>query len=342
MGEITAGMRACLWSRLASRVLLEIGRGPASDADSLYETASSIAWEDQIDPHRTFAVRATVKGSAMTHTKFVALKVKDGIVDRLRAQKGRRPNVDTRRPDLSVSVHLEGDLALFYLDMADEPLHRRGWRSKGGQAPLKETLAAAMLRIGGYDPGLPLCDPMCGSGTLVIEAAQMARRMAPGLNRGFGFERWPGFDEGQRSKWRELREQARDKALPAAPAIIIASDRSAEAIEAAEKNAWHAGVAKDISFDVVDARSLDGLPKGCQLFSNPPYGERLGRRRLQLEGLYRQLGEHWLSHPSLSRIVILSPNKRLTDCLGGKAREHAALTNGPIRCHLLEFGNETP
>ncbi|MFW5878259.1 MAG: THUMP domain-containing class I SAM-dependent RNA methyltransferase [Myxococcota bacterium] len=312
---IEGGMRACLWSRMAARVLLELGSAQARDAESLYEGAAKIAWEDHIQPDSRFAVRATLRRSSFNHSGYVALKVKDALVDRMRSRRGRRPDVSTRTPDVSVAVHVDGKSAGFYLDMAGEPLHRRGWRAGAGKAPLKESLAAAVLRLGGYQPALPLCDPMCGSGTLAIEAALAARRVAPGLGRGFGFERWPSFGASERAAFRKLRE----------------------VVESARKNAARAGVSGDVRIDAGDARSLGDLPASTQIFTNPPYGERLGRNRLQLEGLYRQLGESWLQRGDLERVVVLTANQRLEGCFGRRPEERHELFNGPLRSRLLVF-----
>ncbi len=336
-GSIHDGMRACLWSRLASRVLLMLRKAPAPEAEALYEGALAVEWEEHLNPRGTFAVRATTRSVKLAHSGYVALKVKDAIADRLRDRKGKRPDVDAKRPDVLVFVHLADDQASFYLDLSGEPLHRRGWRGRGGQAPLKENLAAAVLRIGGYEHGLPMCDPMCGSGTLPIEAALAARGIAPGLGRGFGFETWPAVDEEVRRRWRDIREEAKAVALPRAPAEILGFDRSGKELDQAGRCARRAGVSGDIRLELRDVRHLQELPEGCQVFTNPPYGERLGRRRLQLEGLYRRMRETLLENEQAGKVVILSGNPAIEKTLGGSPVMRHELFNGPLRCRLLAW-----
>jgi 23S rRNA G2445 N2-methylase RlmL len=178
---------------------------------------------------------------------------------------------------------------------------------------------------------------MCGSGTLLVEAALLARRIAPGLGRGFGFERWPALDETLRQAWRTIRDEAKASALPRAPAPILGRDRSEEAVETARRNAKRASVQGDLMLSVADARDLEGLPAHCQIFTNPPYGERLGKRRLQLEGLYRQLGERWLNEPKVARVVVLSGNPALARLFPGRPTMDHTLYNGPLACRLLAF-----
>jgi len=333
-GSVEDGMRACLWSRTAMRVLLPLARFPAPDAAALYDGARGVDWTEWLTARTTLAVEATGTTPALTHTGFSALKVKDAVVDALRERLGARPDVDVRDPDVRVVLHLargEGELSL---DLAGGPLHRRGWRAVTTEAPLKETLAAAVLVLGGVARDLPFLDPMCGSGTLAIEQALAARGMAPGLGRAFGFQRWPGYRGALQSAWDRLREEARAAALPRAPAPIRARDASPEAVEAARRNAAAAGVAGDVAVELGDARKAEpGAPAGT-VCTNPPYGERLGSRPLQLAGFYRGLGEA-LRRFHGWRAVLLSGNPLLDRELGLPIESTHRLWNGPLEVRLL-------
>jgi putative N6-adenine-specific DNA methylase len=366
-GRLEHGMRACLWSRTAMRVLLELAHFPAPDADSLYQGVRSVDWTEWLDMRTTLAVEATVASSAITHSGFAALKVKDAVVDALRERLGGRPDVDPKDPDVRIVLHLAGDRADLSLDLAGEPLHRRGYRAAMTAAPLKETLAAAMLSLGRVPLDLPFVDPLCGSGTLAIEQALAARRLAPGLRRAFGFQRWPRYRGAHQSAWDRLKEEARSAALPRAPAPIVGRDRSERVLAAARRNAEAAGVAGDVIFEEGDARELEPRWPAGTLCTNPPYGERLGPRperatgeraperrksrerggrdrevrpaagqRLQLQGLYRGLGEmlrrfHGWHAVVLSGSPLLEREVRLAPEISHR------LWNGPIECRLLRF-----
>src|SRR5512138_871067 len=297
-GELEAGMRACLHSRTAMRVLLELARFPAPTAEALYQGARGVGWQEWLTVRTTLAVEATVGSSAITHSGFAALKVKDAVVDALRDALGARPDVDPKDPDVRIVLHLAKDQAALSLDLAGAPLHRRGYRAAMTEAPLKETLAAAALLLGGVDPALPFVDPLAGSGTLAIEHALRARRIAPGLSRAFGFQRWPMYRGAPQSAWDRMKEEARALALPAAPAPIVARDLHPRAVEAARRNAAAAGVGADVRVERGDARDLDPIASEGTLCTNPPYGERLmgggedaGVERKKLAGFYRGLAE---------------------------------------------------
>lgn len=337
-GELADGMKACLWSRVAMRVLLSLGTFEARGADGLYEAVASIPWEAHLSGRSTFAVHATVRSSELTHSHFVALRAKDAIVDRMREKACTRPTVDTRKPDVHVVVHLARDRATLSLDLSGDPLHRRGWRVEAREAPLRETLAASVLLLGGYDPQRPFLDPMCGSGTLAIEAALLARNIAPGRGRHFGFMRWPAFGGEAAATFRQLQEEARTAALPRAPAPILARDRFGAPLEIAERNAHRAGVLADIQFEKRDARDLAPLPQGCQIFVNPPYGERIGGKRLQLEGLYRTFGEAWAPFADEVSLIVLSGSPLFERGFGHRVRWRHPLYNGPLAVQLLRYG----
>ena len=334
-GSFEDGMKVCLWSRVAMRVLLEVAAFPAPHAEALYAGARAIPWTDHLDTRTTFAVSASVQDNQhLRHSGFAALKVKDAVADALRERLGARPDVSTEDPDVALFLHLRGPEARLFLDLAGEPLHRRGYRVAMTEAPLKETLAAAVLALGRVDPALPFVDPMAGSGTLAIEQAMAARRLAPGLERSFGFQRWPRFATGPDRIWASLVKTARQSALPAAPAPIIARDLAPEAIAAARRNAEAAGVARDITFQTGDIGDLAiTAPAGTVCF-NPPYGERLAPA--DLDELYRNISRRLRRMPGWAA-VILNGNPLLARAMGGQPELSHKLWNGPIEVRLLRY-----
>lgn len=362
-GPLEAGMRACLHARTAMRVLLELSRFPAPSADALYDGARAVDWSPWLTDRTTLAVEATVGSSALTHSGFVALKVKDAAVDAVRARLGARPDVDAKDPDVRIVLHLARDEATLSLDLAGAPLHRRGYRAATTLAPLKETLAAAVLLLGRVDPALPFVDPMAGSATLAIEHALRARRVAPGLGRAFGFQRWPSYRGGPQSAWDRMKEEARAAALPAAPAPVLARDLHPRAVEAARRNAAAAGVAADVRIERGDARDLDPIASEGTLCTNPPYGERLmgaeerparpgprgagrgreapreerpGVRDKKLAGFYRGLADMVGRHHGWTA-VILSGNPLLERAIPLRPEIDHRLWNGPLEAHLLRY-----
>lgn len=342
-GRLEAGMRACLHSRTAMRVLLELTRFPASSAEALYEGARAVPWDEWLTVRTTLAVEATVTSSAITHSGFAALKVKDAAVDALRDKLGARPDVDARDPDVRIVLHLARDEAALSLDLAGEPLHRRGYRAVSTEAPMKETLAAAILALGGVDPEAPFVDPMAGSGTLAIEHALRARRIAPGLSRAFGFQRWPMYRGGPQSAWDRMKAEAREAILPRAPAPVLARDLHTKAIEAARRNAAAAGVAEDVAIERADARDLRPIAERGFIVTNPPYGERLMSgeedprvQQKKLAGFYRGLAEMLVRH-SRWTAVLLCGNPLLERAIPLRAEVDHRLWNGPLEAHLLKY-----
>jgi putative N6-adenine-specific DNA methylase len=343
-GDLEAGMRACLHARTAMRVLLELARFPAPSQEALYEGTRGIGWEDWLTAKTTLAVEASVSSSAITHSGYAALKVKDAVVDRLREKLGARPDVDPKDPDFAIVLHLARGEATVSLDLAGEPLHKRGLRAATTVAPLKETLAAAILALGGADPELPFVDPMAGSGTLAIEHALRARRIAPGLRRAFGFQRWPVYRGGPQSAWDRMKEAARAEILPRAPAPIVARDLHPKALAALRRNVEVAGLLADVTIEEGDARDLaPAFPRGF-LVSNPPYGERLmsgggASERTQdrkIAGFYRGLAEMMLRHSGWT-VVLLSGNPSLSHAMRQKPEVDHRLWNGPLEVRLLRW-----
>lgn len=337
--------RACLWSRVANRVLLELARFPAPTPEALYDGARSVAWGEHLGVDGTLAVEATSTRSAITHTQFAALKVKDAIVDQFRERSGARPSVDVAQPDVRVNLHLDRDLATLALDLSGDSLHRRGYRGAQGAAPLKENLAAAVLLRAGWpklaaDGDVGFVDPMCGAGSLAIEAALIAGDVAPGLLRNaFGFLRWRGHDE---AAWQRLVDEAAGRrAAGRGDGIVFrAYDRDAAAVRATLENAARAGLAKRIHGERRELAELPPAPTPRGLVAvNPPYGERLGDVRA-LEATYKLLGEKLKSGYVGWQAAVLTGNPPLGLKLGLKAKRAHTLYNGPIECRLLRFDVE--
>jgi 23S rRNA G2445 N2-methylase RlmL len=318
-GTLTEGLKACLWSRVAMRVLLQVGEFQARTADELYAGARAIDWAAHLDTRATLAVSATVRDNpALAHTGFAALKTKDAVVDALRDKLGARPDVNAEDPDVPLVLHVEGPQARLYLDLAGAPLHRRGYRVAMTEAPLKENLAAAMLALGGADTTAPFLDPMAGSGTLAIEQALRARNIAPGLRRKFAFERWPSQAHGP--DWQRLRAEAEAAALPRAPAPILARDAEA------------AGVAADLTFEAGDVRGLRPPHPTGTLVTNPPYGQRMDSDA----ALYGDLADT-LQRFAAWRLVLLSGSPQLGRVFLRKADITHRLWNGPLETRLLVY-----
>ncbi|MEZ4464923.1 MAG: THUMP domain-containing protein [bacterium] len=325
--------RITLASRIANRVLVPLAEFPAYDRASLHAGVERIDWPGWFDLDRTFAVDASSHRSNEAHTGFIAQVAKDAICDRFRAETGRRPSVDRRRPDVVINVHLAEDHCTVSLDAAGARLHRRGWRGPTGEAPLKETLAAGMLRLIGWQPDVPLFDPMCGSGTFLIEAALMARRLAPGLLRlggeGFACQRWAGHDaEAFEAVVTGLRQQGRH----AAP-LLVGRDADPDAIRAARLNARHAGVDDLIRFDVGSLRTARAPERPGVILTNPPYGARLEAD----EALYRDLGDTFKQQfPGWTAWVFTSTEAPIRS-IGLKPSRKIPLRNGPIDCRLCRY-----
>jgi putative N6-adenine-specific DNA methylase len=336
-GSFMDGMKVCLHSRVGMRVLLGLTAFDAPNAEALYAGARQVEWTDFVARGMTIAVSATVQDNPnLNHSGFAALKVKDAIVDMIRDRSGQRPDVNPRDPDVSVVLHLRGSEAQLFIDLAGEPLHRRGYRVAMVDAPLKESLAAAVLKLGGVAIDKPFLDPMAGSGTLAIEHAMAARGIAPGLHRHFGFERWAGAD--QRKIWETLQRTAREQIRETAPCPIHASDIDKNAIAAAQRNAQAAGVASDITFEVADIADLVARAPAGSLCTNPPYGERLESpdSGADVEQIYAAMGRAFDRLPGW-RAVCLSGNPVLAKILKRRPAISHRLFNGPLDARLLVF-----
>lgn len=341
-GDLRIAYQACLWSRLANRILLLLGEVRAETADELYAGVQSIIWDEHIDPHSTFAVHFVSSQSQITHSLFGAQKVKDAIVDQLREKYGVRPNVSRDRPDVSVYVYLYRDTAFIHIDLSGESLHKRGYRQSSVAAPLKENLAAAILLRANWfaiaKNGGTLLDPMCGSGTLLIEAAMMAGDIAPGIAREyFGFLGWK---KHQQTLWQSLRDEALQRAQVGTKNIptIVGYDYDTDAIKSAFENIERANMRGKIH---VEKRELDNfVPKANAkpglVVCNPPYGERLGEIT-ELQTLYTQIGDKLKKEFVGWHAAIFTGNPDLGKQMGIRAKNYYAFFNGAIPCKLLLF-----
>ncbi len=342
-GTLETAYRACLWSRTASRILMPLGNFPAGNARSACTKASAaIDWTQHVAPSGTLAIEFGGSSAGIKHTHFGALKTKDAIVDQLRERTGQRPSVDLERPDIQLDVRLDRDRATLSLDLSGDSLHRRAYRARGVAAPLKENLAAAVLLRSGWpaiaEAGGEFVDPMCGSGTLVIEAAMMALDIAPGLLRSyFGFIGWRGHD---RELWQRLVEEARARREATATRRIVLRgyDNDAAAIRAAIENSERAKLRGFVHFE---RRELDQLVKQSDaptglLATNPPYGERIGDQE-RLQALYATLGQKLREQFQGWKAAVLTGNPPLAKAIGIHARRSHTLFNGRIECRLLRF-----
>ncbi|QRN35904.1 bifunctional 23S rRNA (guanine(2069)-N(7))-methyltransferase RlmK/23S rRNA (guanine(2445)-N(2))-methyltransferase RlmL [Pectobacterium brasiliense] len=327
--------QSLLWSRLASRILLPLNEFKVHSDLDLYLGVQAIDWSTIFSIDKTFAVHFTGTNEDIRNSQYGALKVKDAIVDSFTRKTGQRPDVAKQQPDIRVNVFLQRDMASVSLDLSGDGLHQRGYRDLAGLAPLKENLAAAIVLRSGWKSGTPLVDPMCGSGTLLIEAAMIAADRAPGLHRThWGFNAWLKHDA---ELWREVTAEAQQRArqgLQATTSRFFGSDNDRRVIEIAKANARRAGVAELISFDVRDAAQLKNpLPEGPKgtVVSNPPYGERL-ESEPALIALHNMLGRKMKSDFGGWQLSLFSASPELLNCLQLRAERQFKAKNGPLDC----------
>lgn len=333
VGDLLLCYRVNLESRLASRVLWQVATGSYRSEDDIYRAAYALRWNDWFDPGHTIRVDVSATKSPLTSLNFVTLKIKDAVCDKIRRLSGRRPSVDTRAPDIPIQGHLtDRDFAL-YLDTTGEPLFKRGQRVVTGEAPLRENLAAGILRLAGWTPGIPLLDPMCGSGTILLEAAQMALDIAPGLGRHFAFEKIKNFDS---RRWRELLQRSAARQKPKLPLAIYGSDLSADVLKAAHANLMAASLEKVVSLKRANVLEIPAPAKEGIIVTNPPYGVRLGEQRYLAE-LYPKLGDVLKKQFAGWRAYFLSADMRLPKLIRLAASKRTPLYNGALECRLFEY-----
>ncbi|AFY83602.1 putative N6-adenine-specific DNA methylase [Oscillatoria acuminata PCC 6304] len=326
--------RVNLWGRTLFRVLVPIREFSCPNAEMLYREVQSIDWEEYLDPGHTLAVNCTGSNHKLNHTHFTALQVKNAIVDQQRDRTGERSTVDPKDPDLLLNLHIHGDRAILSLDSSGNSLHRRGYRPAMGTAPLKETLAAAILELAEYSPEQTFLDPLCGSGTLPLEAGLKALNIAPGLFRErFGFMSWRDFDL---ELWQDIRQEALDGQKAELTAPIFGSDRDRAVIQQAHLNAENCGLDAHVHFSIQEFYQIEPPAESGIFICNPPYGERLGEVH-ELGDFYKSMGDILKQRFTGWTAYILSGNKELTKKIGLKSSKRIPVYNGSLPCTLLKY-----
>jgi putative N6-adenine-specific DNA methylase len=334
-GDQSTLYRANLWLRTAIRILQPILEAHVATPDELYGAVQSIDWSRYLTLDHTFAVDCNVRDSKITHSLYAALRTKDAIADQFVARTGRRPSVDTERPMVGLNLHIFRDQAVLSLDSSGESLHKRGYRPILTKAPLNEALAAALVLRSSWDPTTPFIDPMCGSGTLPIEAAWIALDRPPGLTRKhFGFQGWIDYDV---SLWTAIRDEARRGVKKQLPAPILGNDLRTDAVEFARANSRVAGIGHLLKFQRQDARDFQP-PEGRPgtILCNPPYGERIGEEK-ELRPLYRTLADMFALRCNGWACWVFTGNAELAKEIDLPVIESVPLWNGKIACRLLRF-----
>jgi len=332
-GDLALCYAANLESRVASRVLWRVGQARYRSDRDIFDAARALSWPRHFNVRRTIRVNVSAIKSPVKSLDFVTLSVKDAVCDAFREARGSRPDVDTARPDVRIHVFLTQDEASFYLDASGEALFKRGWRTATGDAPLRENLAAGILKLTGWSAPTPLYDPMCGSGTFLVEAAMMALDAAPGLNRAFGFEKLESFDA---KIWQSLQDRARARRKAAAPMAIHGSDKSGTALGLARENLAATGLEGAVQLKQMDI--LDGSPPAGPGIAvmNPPYGERQASED-ELAAFYPRLGDALKQRYAGWTAYILTADLRLAKLIGLKASKRTPLYNGALECRLFEY-----
>ena len=338
-GTLAIAYAANLHSRIASRILWQVGRRGYATEQHLYDATQEVRWQDLMSAKQTLRVDVTASRSPLQSLEFAMLRIKDGIVDRLRDVTGARPSIDRVHPDVRVFAYLDQSTVTLYVDLSGEPLFKRGWRADKGEAPLKENLAAGLLALSGWQPTSPLADVFCGSGTIIIEAASIAAMRPPGIARSFAFERLKGLDS---HAWRKLKEAAQRNASPDAGAVLVGSDISTRVIDQAMANARLAGLQGwlddgRLRFAAVDARIATPPASRGVIVSNPPYGEQSAPRSASVPDMMRVVGDRLKQHFTGWDAWFLSADRQLPKQLRLHETRKTVLFNGPLECRFFRF-----
>ncbi len=332
-GPIELAYRANLESRLASRILWQVGQGTYRDENDIYALAHALDWPRWFRADRSLRVDVAATRSPVHSLEFTTLRIKDAVCDRHRAVGGIRPSVSKDRPDVRVHTYLTAGDATFYLDTSGEPLFKRGLRRETAEAPLRENLAAGLLRLADWQPGTPLLDPLCGGGTIALEAALIALDIAPGLKRTFGFQKLGWYDG---PTWQRIKQAAQRRARPAAAAGIFASDNDPLAVTQCQANLAAAGLADAVRVEHADVLLRAAPAPAGIIVSNPPYGHRLADSS-SLAAFYPRLGDAFKRNFAGWTAFLLSGDTRLAKLIGLKASRRTPLFNGALECRLYEY-----
>ncbi|MFH2037707.1 MAG: THUMP domain-containing protein [Candidatus Zixiibacteriota bacterium] len=332
-GDTKTLYKANIWCRTTTRILKPILKFHAIDGEQLYAKIIRINWSNYFNVNKTIAVDALSTYSKLENTLFIAQKTKDAIVDQFREKFNKRPSVDTKNPQIKINIHIIKNEVTVALDSSGDPLSKRGYRLEKGQAPLSEILAAGIIYLTDWDKSSSFIDPMCGSGTFVIEAALMARNIAPGLIRkAYAFQNWNDYDA---KLYDNICHTARKVVIKSVPIQIVGSDIDGIAIKDAVANARRAGVDRDIRFErnPMDKQTVPP-PPGIAIL-NPPYGERMKQDDISL--LYKSIGDCFKQSYSGYKAFILSGNMKAIKTVGLRASQKIKLYNGPLECRLLRY-----
>jgi putative N6-adenine-specific DNA methylase len=332
-GDWMVCYRANLESRLATRVLWRVAQGRYRGEEDIYRLAYGVTWAKWSTPDDTIRIQVTAHKSPLKSLEFITLRIKDAVCDHFRTVTGRRPSVDTARPAVRIHAYLSVDRVSLYVDTSGEPLYKRGFKQASVEAPLKENLAAGILRITGWEPGQPFIDPMCGSGTFLIEAAQMALDVAPGLGRGFAFEGLKVFDG---AAFGAVRRAAEGRRKPAGKLAIWGSDNDPNQVRRSFVNLRAAGLAECVTVDEADLLERAAPAAEGVLVANPPYGVRIGEAE-ELAAFYPRLGDALKARWSGWNCYLLSADPQLPKLIGLKASRRTPLFNGALECRLFEY-----
>ena len=332
-GALTLAYRVNLESRVASRVLWRLTKAPYRSDEDIFKTTLALPWPDWFDVAQTLRVNLVATRSPLQSLDFATLRIKDAVCDSFRTKIGKRPSVDTQNPDVRIHAYLDAETVTLYLDLSGEPLFKRGWRFETGEAPLRENLAAGIVRLSGWDGNEALLDPMCGSGTLVIEAAMMALDIAPGARRSFGFERLKNFD---RAAWEALKADALAREKPRGALPIFGSDLYGDELRYARANANSAGLDGVITLKQANVLEMPAPASSGVIVTNPPYGVRMGDST-DLAAFYPKLGDALKQKFSGWRAYILSGDMALPKLIRLSASKRTVLFNGALECRLFEI-----
>ncbi|MGV3654903.1 MAG: THUMP domain-containing class I SAM-dependent RNA methyltransferase [Noviherbaspirillum sp.] len=340
-GTLADAMRINLHSRIASRVLLRMAQAGYANENDIYDLTLAQPWEDWFGVGHTIRIDLTAIKSPLRSLEFTTLKIKDAVCDRFRDLCNKRPSVDTRAPDMRIAGFLDAHNFTLYLDTSGEALFKRGWRQETGDAPLRENLAAGLLRVAGWKPGMVLLDPMCGSGTILAEAAQMLAGIPPGARRAFAFEKFKGFE---RRQWQDIKDSVKPAPLPAEP-TLFGSDISGDMITMTRNNLAQAGIPFEVPLKQIDAREI--RPPSQQpgiIVANPPYGERIGVRgdRSVAEdelaaGFYAAFSATLKQRFSGWKVFLFTADLGLPKMLRLKEARKTPFYNGALECRLFRF-----